>query len=56
MMMFINHKLSSELNLMCLKTPDGPLTASQAFDKMEGYLSTLKKNKFYGFSKLEIKN
>ena len=49
----MKYVLGSELNLMCLRSPNGPLTAAQTFDKLEGYLSTLKKKKFYGLSKLE---
>ena len=38
---------------MCLKSLNGPLTAEQTFNLLENKLSTLKKKKFYGLSKLE---
>ncbi len=49
----MKYELSSELNLMCLKSLKGPLTAEQTFNLLENKLSTLKKKKFYGLSKLE---
>ena len=49
----MKYELSSNLNLMCLKSLKGPLTAEQTFDLLENNLSTLKKKKFYGLSKLE---
>ena len=49
----MKYELSSNLNLMCLKSPKGLLTAEQTFDLLENNLSTLKKKKFYGLSKLE---
>lgn len=49
----MKYELSSELNLMCLKSVKGPLTAEQTFNMLENKLSTLKKKKFYGLSKLE---
>lgn len=52
-MIFMKYELSSNLNLMCLKSLKGPLTAEQTFDLLENNLSTLKKKKFYGLSKLE---
>ncbi len=52
-MIFMKYELSSNINLMCLKSPKGLLTAEQTFDLLENNLSTLKKKKFYGLSKLE---
>ena len=49
----MKYELSSNINLMCLKSPKGLLTAEQTFDLLENNLSTLKKKKFYGLSKLE---
>jgi hypothetical protein len=52
-MILMKYELGSELNLMCLKSLKGPLTAEQTFDLLENNLSTLKKKKFYGLSRLE---
>ena len=52
-MIFMKYELSSDLNLLCLESPKGPLTAEQTFGLLENSLSTLKKKKFYGLSKLE---
>ena len=46
-MKFMKYELSSNLNLMCLKSLKGPLTAEQTFDLLENNLSTLKKKKFF---------
>ena len=43
----MKYELSSDLNLLCLKSLKGPLTAEQTFDLLEDSLSTLKKKKLF---------
>lgn len=45
-----------DVKLMCLKSPDGPISAGKTFDKLESKLPSLKGRRFYGLSKLEGDN
>lgn len=43
----------SNIEVMCLQSPNGPNTAAQTFDKLEGRLDSLKGRRFYGLFKVE---
>lgn len=45
--------LKEDVKLMCLKSPNGSLTASETFTRMENKLPTLKGRKFYGLFREE---
>ena len=48
--------IDANVKLMCLKSPDGPISAGKTFDKLESKLPSLKGRRFYGLSKLEGDN
>ena len=52
-LIFMRYELESDIRVMCLKSPHGPLSAEQTFDVVESKLASLRKRKFYGLSKLE---
>lgn len=49
----MRYELNEDIKLMCLKSPEGPMTAGVTFDKLESALSSLKGRKFYGLFKIE---
>ena len=42
-----------DLPLMCLKSPNGPVSAAETFDRLESKLDSLRGRKFYGLFRIE---
>ncbi len=45
------YALESDIPLMCLKSPNGPQSSAETFDRLESALPTLKGRRFYGLIK-----
>ena len=52
----MRYLIDTDVKLICVKSPDGPVSASKSFDNLERKLPSLKGRKFYGMSKLEGDN
>ncbi len=55
-MILMKYSLDSSIKLMCLKSPDGPHSAEDTFRRLENHLSSMRKRKFYGLTRLEEGN
>ena len=49
----MRYLIDTDVKLIGLQSPDGPVSAGKTFDNLERKLPSLKGRKFYGLSKLE---
>jgi len=52
----MRHHINTDIKLMCIKSPEGLISAGKTFDNLERKLPSLKGRKFYGLSKSEGEN